>query len=98
MGQSSPSTVRAARAPGYESCPVLALHPRKRMRTKRADRRGSIACNYQALQISRLPIKTRRAADGLPFARFNTGRIQSQVQMNFRSDLDRPDREWKSGN
>src|SRR5208283_5590633 len=92
MELSSPSITRVVRAPGYEPSPVrrvLALPPRKRMRTKRADQRGSIARNYEALQISRLLIKTRRVADGLPFARFNTGRIQPQVQMNFPSDLGR---------
>src|SRR5271156_2750123 len=90
MERSSPSTVRAARAPEYEPSPVrtvLALHRRKRLRRERADRRGLIARNYEALQISRLLIKTRRVAGGLPFARFNTGRIQPQVQMNFPVDL-----------
>src|SRR5271154_2595858 len=86
MERLSPSTVRAARAPEYEPSPVqtaLALQTRKRMRTKRAGRRRAIARNYEALQISRLLIKTRKAADGLLFAPFNTGRIQAQVQMNF---------------
>src|SRR5271170_7214829 len=91
MGRASPSRARAARAPRCEPFPVrtvLALHRRKRMRIERADRPKSISRNYEALQISQLLIKTHKAADGLPFAPFNTGRIQPQVQMHFASDLD----------
>jgi len=58
------------------------------MRIERADRPKSIARNYEALQISQLLIKTHKAADGLPFAPFNTGRNRPQVQMNFPIDLD----------
>src|SRR5277367_5335259 len=91
MERLSPSTVRAARAPEYEPSPVqtaLALQTRKRMRTKRAGRRRAIARNYEALQISRLLIKARRAADGLPFAPFNTGRSRSA------SSNERPNQFW----